>query len=80
MINIIRKYIPKKITRIFSSDFHKPLGRWGLVHENKDKMDLKVDWSNEDHCGPCGNNSLEKQMKKDTVKINKLQKKLDKIN
>ena len=30
----------------------KPLGRWNLDYCNK--MNQKVDLSNEDHCGPCG--------------------------
>ena len=40
---------------------HKPpqLGRWGLIHDNR--VDRKVDWSNEDHCGPCGSLKLEKK-------------------
>ncbi len=29
------------------------LGRWNLDHCNK-KINRKVDLSNEDHCGPCG--------------------------
>ena len=39
---------------------HKPtqLGRWGLIHD--DRVDRKVDWSNEDHCGPCGTLKLDK--------------------
>jgi len=31
----------------------KPLGRWSIETCNK-KIDNKVDLSNEDHCGPCG--------------------------
>ncbi len=31
----------------------KPLGRWSLDYCTK-KMDIKVNRSNEDHCGPCG--------------------------
>ena len=30
------------------------LGRWKLDY-SKNKIDSKVDWANEDHCGPCGN-------------------------
>ena len=29
------------------------LGRWNL-DECKTKINTKVDWANEDHCGPCG--------------------------
>jgi len=37
--------IPKQIST--------PLGRWNIETCNK-KLKLKVDMSNEDHCGPCG--------------------------
>jgi hypothetical protein len=30
-----------------------PLGRWNIDYCNK-KVDKKIDLSNEDHCGPCG--------------------------
>jgi hypothetical protein len=41
-----------------------PLGRWHLAECPK-KIDIKVDWSNEDHCGPCG----EKVLKGKTYEI-----------
>lgn len=31
----------------------KPLGRWKIDYCNN-KMNRKIDMSNEDHCGPCG--------------------------
>lgn len=38
----------------FSRTDTKPvLGRWNIDHSNK-VIDRKVDLSNEDHCGPCG--------------------------
>ena len=33
------------------------LGRWNMDDCNK-KIDAKVDWANEDHCGPCGNHEI----------------------
>lgn len=49
---IIRKWIPKEMT--------KPLGRW-----NNEYCDIrtnqKIDLSNEDHCGPCGQYLLAKR-------------------
>lgn len=33
------------------------LGRWNIEHCNK-KINKKIDFANEDHCGPCGNNLL----------------------
>jgi len=41
----------------------KPVGRWRLEDCNK-KMNYKIDLSNEDHCGPCGQYALEKTNKK----------------
>jgi hypothetical protein len=37
----------------------KPLGRWKLEYCNV-KLNNKIDLSNEDHCGPCGQYALEK--------------------
>ena len=37
----------------------KPIGRWKIEKCNK-KMNNKIDLSNEDHCGPCGQYALEK--------------------
>ena len=31
----------------------KPIGRWKIDYCNK-KLNTKIDLSNEDHCGPCG--------------------------
>lgn len=49
--NIIKKFIPK--------DLPKPVGRWRIESCNK-QINYKVDLSNEDHCGPCGQYALEK--------------------
>jgi hypothetical protein len=55
-IIIIKNLFPKKIQR--------PVGRWRL--ENcKVSMNQKIDLSNEDHCGPCGQYALEKTKKLD---------------
>lgn len=52
IITFIKKLIPKE-------QLPKPLGRWKI--ENCDKlMNNKIDLSNEDHCGPCGQYALEK--------------------
>lgn len=37
----------------FLNENMKPLGRWKLDYCSK-KMNRKIDMSNEDHCGPCG--------------------------
>ena len=48
---IINKLIPKEIP--------SPLGRWRIEKCNT-QMINKIDLSNEDHCGPCGQYALEK--------------------
>jgi hypothetical protein len=49
--NFIKKIMPKEIT--------KPVGRWNIENSNA-QINHKVDLSNEDHCGPCGQYALEK--------------------
>jgi hypothetical protein len=41
------------IINIFVKDTTKPVGRWNIEHCSK-KINRKIDLSNEDHCGPCG--------------------------
>jgi hypothetical protein len=52
----------KKLTK-FIKEVPKPVGRWRIEECDK-KMNYKVDLSNEDHCGPCGQYALEKTNKK----------------
>lgn len=47
-----------QIIAIFQNIFQKsniksPLGRWNIEKCNK-KINNKIDFANEDHCGPCG--------------------------
>ena len=61
IINIMKKLLPKEI--------NKPIGRWRIENCNI-KMNNKIDLSNEDHCGPCGQYALEKiklKNKNDTI-------------
>ena len=47
------KNIKTIIKRLFVIEDKKILGRWNI--ENCDKrLNKKIDLSNEDHCGPCG--------------------------
>lgn len=51
-----------RIINIFSGSVKqekKVLGRWTIEYCDK-KMNNKIDLSNEDHCGPCGQYILEK--------------------
>jgi len=52
----IYKLFPKKST--ISYPLTK-LGRWNIDHCNV-KINKKIDLSNEDHCGPCGQYSFKK--------------------
>jgi len=49
----------KGVKRIFQKDLPKPMGRWKMGLTNKQKNN-KIDLSNEDHCGPCGQYALSK--------------------
>ena len=58
---LIKKLMPKNISG--------PLGRWRIENCNV-QMNRKIDLSNEDHCGPCGQYLLEKVKIKNDVNIN----------
>ena len=45
------------LKRIITKEAPKPMGRWQIDYCNI-KMNNKIDLSNEDHCGPCGNYAL----------------------
>jgi len=52
------KFIKSIIQKFISND-KKVLGRWNIDYCNK-KINNKIDLSNEDHCGPCGQYILDK--------------------
>jgi hypothetical protein len=54
--------------KIIIKEKPKVLGRWNIDYCNK-KINSKIDLSNEDHCGPCGDYAIKKQ--KDKEKITK---------
>jgi hypothetical protein len=58
-MNFIRTIIKHIICNSKELPKPKPLGRWRMEHCNK-KTNCKIDLSNEDHCGPCGQYMLEK--------------------
>ena len=53
------KYLINVIKKIFQKDLPKPMGRWKVQQCNK-QINSKIDLSNEDHCGPCGQYALTK--------------------
>jgi hypothetical protein len=46
------------------------LGRWAIDSCDK-KTNAKIDWSNEDHCGPCGQSILKLPLPVDNPPIAK---------
>jgi len=55
----IMKYITTIIKKFMPKDLPKPVGRWRIENCNL-QMNHKIDLSNEDHCGPCGQYALDK--------------------
>lgn len=52
----------KSIIQKFIKEDKKILGRWNIEKCDK-RMNNKIDLSNEDHCGPCGQYILDKTKK-----------------
>ena len=52
-------FIKNIINKLKQKNIPTPLGRWKIETCNT-KMSNKIDLSNEDHCGPCGQYSLKK--------------------
>ncbi len=48
----------------------RPLGRWNMETCPK-KINNKIDLSNEDHCGPCGQYAIEKIKSKKNIDLKK---------
>ena len=57
MYHSIMKYISKFFISI--KETPRQLGRWKLDY-CKQKINQKIDLSNEDHCGPCGQYAIKK--------------------
>ena len=53
------KFIITIIKKLVQKDAPKPVGRWRTEHCDA-QMNRKIDLSNEDHCGPCGQYVLDK--------------------
>jgi hypothetical protein len=65
------KYIKNIITKLFSKELPKPIGRWKIESSNY-KINTKIDLSNEDHCGSCRHYALTKIKNKNReIKIEK---------
>ena len=64
------KYITTLLKKIMPKQIPKPVGRWSIEQCNI-KTNNKVDLSNEDHCGPCGQYALTKIEPKNNQNIEK---------
>lgn len=53
------KFVKAIWEKIRPKDLVKPVGRWNIEQCNQ-KTNYKIDLSNEDHCGPCGQYALTK--------------------
>jgi len=67
------KYIQTFLSKIIPKNISPPLGRWRIEDCNT-KMNYKVDLSNEDHCGPCGQYALDKIEIEKNIQIENLKK------
>lgn len=56
---ILMKYLITLIQKLMTKKVPIPMGRWNTDYCSV-KMKQKVDLSNEDHCGPCGQYALTK--------------------
>ena len=54
------------IWKRYVKDEKKVLGRWNLEY-CQTKTNTKVDLSNEDHCGPCGQYRMNQSNKQDNA-------------
>lgn len=61
MFYILRRspFIRNFAKLLLEKDKPPPLGRWN-IEECQEKIKSKIDLSNEDHCGPCGQYSMQK--------------------
>lgn len=63
------KFITTIFKKLFPQELPKPVGRWGLEQCNV-RTNSKIDLSNEDHCGPCGQYALTKLELKEGLNVN----------
>ena len=65
----MNKYIKSVMSKLFPKELPKHMGRWRIEDCHK-QTNHRVDLSNEDHCGPCGQYALSKiDLKKRSLSI-----------
>ena len=52
--------------KLFKEHLNAPLGRWQIEKCNI-KINNKIDLSNEDHCGPCGQYIINKNIETNKI-------------
>jgi hypothetical protein len=57
------RFLTRIIEHIRPKETKIPFGRW-RPEDCVKQMNNKIDLSNEDHCGPCGQYALEKRVSK----------------
>ena len=57
------RFIVNILRRLFQLEQKKILGRWNIDYNTK-IVNNKIDLSNEDHCGPCGQYIINSQKNK----------------
>ena len=53
------KFLQRIMQKMVGKEAVKPLGRWNITYCEQ-AMNQKIDLSNEDHCGPCGQYRMDK--------------------
>jgi len=67
------KFIIRIIKDLLSKDTPMPVGRWKIDYCNN-KMNNKIDLSNEDHCGSCAQYAINKIEILNKQKLNIIEK------
>ena len=66
-LNIVpMKFITTILNTLKTNKLPRHLGRWGM-EKCITQMSNKIDLSNEDHCGPCGQYAMEKNKIKNNL-------------
>ena len=66
------KFLQNIITKLKPTEILMALGRW-RTEKCTIQMSKKIDLSNEDHCGPCGQYALEKLKNKTKSQSKKIE-------
>ena len=69
----MRTLLPNRIKYIFSSESHKPVGKWSfMMYEDIKIKNNHIDISNEDHCTIRDTSSIEEHIRDVAIKNNNL--------